>query len=313
MLDADWGFAGAQPQPVSTTNVKKMKLLTKKIWSHDSIDVKTKQYVREIRQSLPKPTSSFRALVKEIAKISFNNRDLAIFYRGQRREHFVTERCTSMYPSILRDLKGRRSSRLFLPKRYEILNKADELLLDAFESKEWDGESVITKFPEVSWAILQHYEICDTPLLDVTSSLRVACSFALHHNAGKGIIYVFGFPHTNGSISYYADEELINLRLLSIGPPGAMRPQFQEGYLVGTFPTTEIPRRTVHYDLSRRLIAKFEIRRKKFWDINFHEIPQKALFPRVDRMEQLARRIHQSLQDWCSNKGFQSTLLPSRD
>jgi len=290
-----------------------MKPLTKTIWSHESADSKTKQYVSEIRQSLPKPVRSFRALVKEIAKISFNNPDLAIFYRGQKREHFVTRSYTSAYPSILRNLKGRRPSRLFLSQRYEILYKADELLLNVFESKEWDGESVITKFPEVSWAILQHYEICDTPLLDVTSSLRVACSIALRHNRNEGIVYAFGFPHTNGSISYYADEELINLRLLSICPPVAMRPHFQEGYLVGTFPTTEISWRTVQYDLSRRLIAKFVINRKKFWDTSFHEIPQKALFPRVDRMERLASGIHKSLQDWCFNKGFQSTLLPSRN
>ena len=28
------------------------------------------------------------------------------------------------------------------------------------------------------WSILQHYEICDTPLLDVTQSIRIAASFA---------------------------------------------------------------------------------------------------------------------------------------
>ena len=289
-----------------------MKPLTKKIWSHNSIVTNKKEYVKEIRQSFPKPISSFRTLVKEIAKISFNNPDLAIFYRGQRGEHFVTEDYTSAYPSILRDLKGRRSSRLFLSQRYEILRKADELLINAFESKEWDGQSVINKFPEVSWAILQHYEICDTPLLDVTSSLRVACSFALQNDENVGILYVFGFPHTNGSISYYADEELINLRLLSICPPVAMRPHFQEGYLVGTFPTTKIKRRAVRYDLSRRLIAKFEIKKEVSVDANFHEIPQNALFPRADRMERLARRTHQSLQEWCSNRDIQLTLLPSR-
>ena len=239
-----------------------MKPLTKKIWSHESNDTETKQFVREIRESDTKPVSTFRALVKEMAKISFNNPDLAIFYRGQKREHFVTKNKTSAYPSILRNLKNRSSSRLFLSQRYEILNKADELLLDAFESKEWEGESVITKFPEVSWAILQHYEICDTPLLDVTSSLRVACSFALHNKGKKGVVYAFGFPHTNGSISYYADEELINLRLLSICPPVVMRPHFQEGYLVGTFPTTEISRRTLQYDLTMLLqrIAKSRAR-----------------------------------------------------
>ncbi len=291
-----------------------MKPLTKKIWSHESNYTGKKQYVREIRESAPRHVSNFRSLVKEIANISFNNPDLAIFYRGQKREHFVTKNKTSAYPSILRNLKNQTSSsRLFLSQRYEILNKADELLLDAFESKEWNGESVLTKFPEVSWAILQHYEVCNTPLLDVTSSLRVACSFALHDNAKNGIVYAFGFPHTNGSISYYADEELINLRLLSICPPVAMRPHFQEGYLVGTFPTTEISKRTIQYDLSRRLIAKFEISRDKFWDSSFHEIPQKALFPGVDRMEQLAMSIHEILRDWCSNKGFQPTLLPSRN
>lgn len=290
-----------------------MKPLTKKIWSHESNETKIKYYVREIRESEPKPVRTFKALVKQMAEISFNNPELSIFYRGQSREHFISNEKTSSYPSILRNVKNQSKSRLFLSERYEILKKADELLLDEFENEELDGESVITKFPEVSWAILQHYEICDTPLLDVTSSLRVACSFALYNEGKKGVVYAFGFPHTNGSISYYADEEFVNLRLLSICPPIAMRPHFQEGYLVGTFPTTEISRRSIQYDLSRRLIAKFEINRNKFWSSNFHEIPQKALFPSYDKMERLADKIHQSLHKWCSNKGFQSTLLPSRN
>jgi len=285
-----------------------MKLLTKKIWSHESIDTKRKQYVRDIRQSLPKSIRSFRILVKEIAEISFNNPALAIFYRGQRKEHFVGNNDTSVYPSILRELLMRESSRIVLSERYKILYKANELLLNEFKSKKWDGVSVINKFPEVGWTILQHYEICDTPLLDVTSSLRVACSFALREDEESGIIYVFGFPHTNGSISYYADEELINLRLLSVCPPVAMRPHFQEGYLVGTFPTTEITKYTGRHDLSCRLIAKFEIQKKDFWDLNFHEIPQNALFPPNDEMRQLAWRIYQSLEKWRSGEQFLSTL-----
>lgn len=289
-----------------------MKPLTRKIWSHNSIRGNKKQYVRDIRESVPKPISTFRSLVKEVAKISFNNPDLAIFYRGQSREHFVTENLTSAYPSILRNLRGSRSSRLHLSERYEILERADELLVDAFHEQDWDGLPVLDKFPEVSWAILQHYEICDTPFLDITSSLRVACSFALQHEGDDGVVYVFGFPHTNGSISYYADEELINLRLLNICPPAAMRPHYQEGYLVGTFPTKEIRRRKVEYDLSRRLLAKFKIRKGRFWDSNFHEIPRDALLPPSDRMEKIAKRIHQDLITWCSNKGFQRTLLPSR-
>jgi hypothetical protein len=129
----------------------------------------------------------------------------------------------------------------------------------------------------------------------------------------SGIVYVFGMPNTNGSISYYADEEMINLRLLSICPPVALRPHYQESYLVGTFPTTVVTRRRVQYDVSRRLLAKYEIIKRRFWDNDFQEIPKEALFPKNDEMEKVAKRIYVELQKWCSSKSYQSTLLPSRD
>ena len=269
--------------------------------------------VREVRQSQPKHVESFRDLVKEIASISFQNPDMSIFYRGQKKEYSVKKPFCSLYPSILRDFtKSKIRRRLFLDKRYKILKEASSLLLDEFSEMNWEGHSVITKFPEVSWAILQHYEICNTPLLDITTSLRVACSFALQHDEDNGIVYVFGLPNTSGIISYYAYEEIINLRLLSICPPVALRPHYQEGYLVGTFPTTDVTKRTIQYDVSRRLLAKYKITKREFWDNDFQEIPREALFPKNDEMEKVVEKIHIKLQAWCSNQGFQSTLLPSR-
>ena len=291
-----------------------MKSITKKIWSQSTTSLGTKNTINEVRKSSPKRIHSFQRLVKEIASISFQNPDLSIFYRGQRCEHFVNKPFCSVYPSILRNIRSSRiKRRLFLRRRYEILYEANSLLLSEFQKMDWEGHSVITKFPEVSWAILQHYEICDTPLLDVTTSLRVACSFALQHNEETAIVYVFGMPNPNGSISYYADEEMINLRLLSICPPVAVRPHYQEAYLVGTFPTTDITRRTRQYDVSRRLIAKYEIIKQRFWNDDFQEIPRDALCPPKDEMEDVAERIYEKLQKWCSNKGYQSMLLPSRD
>lgn len=289
-----------------------MKSIGKNIWAQTTTNLRSKLAINEVRASRPKVVTSFSQLVEEIAEISFRNPEFAIFYRGQRTEHFVNEDYCSIYPSILRNLRGSRSRRLYLSQRYEILKKADELLLEEFEILSWEGETTINKFSEVSWAILQHYEICDTPLIDITASLRVACSFATQHEDDSGVIYVFGLPHTNGSISYYADEEMINLRLLSICPPVALRPHYQEGYLVGTFPTTSIRRRTVQYDLSRRLVAKFRIKKRRFWNSDFHEIPESALFPANGEMEDMAQRINSELESWCSNKGFQPTLLPSR-
>ena len=55
-----------------------------------------------------------------------------------------------------------------------------------------------------------------------------------------------------------------------------------------------------------------KINKKDFWDSSFHEIPREALFPKKDKMDQLATKIHANLQDWCSDKGFPATLLPDR-
>lgn len=289
-----------------------MNRLTKKLWSHSSIKDGERHYVREIRKSRPVKVRSYQNLVNQVAEIAFNNPELALFFRGQQREYKSARFGTSIYPSIYRNKSDSRKSREYLEERYEILDKADNLLIKEFDKESLGGAAVLRKFPEVSWAILQHYEICDTPLLDVTHSLRVACSFALHNADASGIVYVLGMPHTNGSISYYADEEQINLRLSSICPPVAMRPHFQEGYLTGTFPAHQPGPRSIQYDVARKLVAKFEVQKNKFWDNNFHEIPHKALFPNNDQMESSAKKVYSELKRWSSNKGFQPTLLTSR-
>ena len=179
--------------------------------------------------------------------------------------------------------------------RYTRLQTASKQLLIKYKENGWHGLSTLEKFPEVCWAILQHYEACDTPLLDITSSLRVACSFALRKASKSAIVYVIGLPHTNGSISYYADEEQIIVRLLSICPPNALRPYYQEGYLVGTFPTTESKRRTRSLDVANRLVAKFEIPKKNFWDAHFTDIPELALFQENDKMYEIVSSIKGTL------------------
>jgi len=63
----------------------------------------------------------------------------------------------------------------------------------------------------VCWAILQHYGVCDTPLVDLTHSLRVAASFAhLEFLKAKsknkrrkyGYVMALAMPYPVGSISY---------------------------------------------------------------------------------------------------------------
>ena len=131
-------------------------------------------------------------------------------------------------------------------------------------------------------------------MLDLTTSLRVAASFATGSGTHDGVLFVLGLPHPNGSISYYVEEQLLNVRLLSICPPEAVRPYYQEGYVACTFPTRGPEARGSNHDFARRLIAKFAVP-SSIWSPEFPPIPNSALFPTVDAMLPVATAIRASL------------------
>jgi hypothetical protein len=227
-------------------------------------------------------------LVKEVAKISVQNGDLALFFRGQPRDYLLNSGASSSYPKIYRSA-GRALSETELRKRFDKLDAASRKVLSRFRQERFDGHEKLGKFPELVWAILQHYEVCDSPLLDVTHSLRVAASFALN-NSGEGLLLIYGFPHPTGSITYSVEQEFMNIRLLSICPPEATRPYFQEGFLVGTFPV-RTERKHPSLDVCTRLIAKFSLTGTKFWDSDFQPIPEPALFPGNDVVKEICDEI----------------------
>lgn len=258
------------------------------VYSHNSLKTDKKVANRDVRESKPFFVNTFRELVETVAKIAYKNRDYELFFRGQSQEYFNENHRTSILPSLYRNYPHSVG--------FELLPKFTE----ALQEKEYKfaHDKTFDQFDEVKWAIIQHYDVCDTPLLDITRSLRVACSFASEKHNQTGIVYVIGLPFINGSISFYIDEELINLRLLGICPPQALRPHFQEGFLAGTFPTqmpkdnlVMPPREIEQFDFGRRLIAKFEIAEKGFWDEDFTPIPHNALFPPEDEFASIARRL----------------------
>ena len=65
----------------------------------------------------------------------------------------------------------------------------------------------------VRWAILQHYEVCSTPLLDVTHSLQSALSFAIGDGASEGYLFVLALPHLTGPISVSIGSKTIAIDL----------------------------------------------------------------------------------------------------
>jgi hypothetical protein len=137
----------------------------------------------------------------------------------------------------------------------------------------------------LQWSILQHYEVCRTPLLDVTNSLRIAASFASHQTDDLGFVFVLGVPNLSGAITASADAGVQIVRLSSVCPPSAVRPHIQEGYLLGEYPEIDSYQQKANYivkeiDFGRRLIAKFRLIPRTFWaqSDNFPLVPKEELY-----------------------------------
>lgn len=236
------------------------------------------------------PVSNFRSLMQHVAKLAFLNKDYLLFFRGQSRDFKNKAGASTFYPSIYR---GDRVSKSELELRFEILKSISKRLCIALEENSIEGYRDVRRRRYIQWSILQHYEVCPTPLLDLTHSLRVACSFAFEAaDKGNSYVSVFGLPYVTNRISINSEHDIVIIRLLSICPPDALRPYFQEGYLAGTDEITSDYDSKDELDFNNRLIAKFLIRRhSNFWGKGFGAIPKLALFPAGDRIERICRRI----------------------
>ena len=130
-----------------------------------------------------------------------------------------------------------------------------------------------------------------TPLLDVTQSLRVAASFALMNNPAEGYVFAFGMPHPQGSISHVVDQRLVLVKLQNVCPPEALRPHYQEGYLVGRLPVTASKEQGDNVAI--RMIGRYRLDNSagEFWSSDFQPIPKDALLPVNDPLEARLRGI----------------------
>jgi hypothetical protein len=246
----------------------------------------------KITTSKPIPISTFRELVEITAKFAFFNKDFMLFYRGQANDYLNKGGGSTFYPTIYRgDYLPHRE----LLNRFYILKGSSKALVDLFESRRIEGFKDLKRRKLIQWSVIQHYKVCETPLLDFTHSLRVACSFAhMNNDSDKAFIFMFGFPYLTNRISLNSEHDLVNVRLLSICPPAALRPQFQEGYLAGTDEVTDTYDSKTELDFNNRLIVKFEIPTgKSFWGRGFHQIPKTSLYPESDPIKELCDQIRE--------------------
>lgn len=229
----------------------------------------------KIREDRGHEVTSYLELVRKVSELQFRNREYVFLFRGQNEDYPNKQRRSSLRPSLLRssDIDG----------SYRKLLKAEQLLIDRYK---FTGHTMLVRHQALRWALLQHYQVCDTPLLDVTQSLRIAASFACQPPKEEAFVFVLGVTNISGAVTASNEAGLEVIRLSSVCPPEAIRPHIQEGYLLSEFPELSNPTQKSHYenyelDFGKRLVAKFRFNPRAFWKANdaFPMVPHKALYP----------------------------------
>ena len=242
---------------------------------------------------------SYLELAGRIAELQYRNQNYVLLFRGQSHDWKTAKGSTTLKPTIFRPLPPDNIAKHgAIEKRFNTLLSGEESLIKGFQELNKLGRQRVTRERLLRWSILQHYEVCATPLLDVTHSLRIAASFASLEPATEAFVYVLAVPYLSGAVTANSESGLQIVRLASICPPAAIRPHIQEGYLLGEYPEMVGLTQAKHYeafemDFGRRIIAKFRFDPSTFWDDKtFPPIPKAALYPKGrDWLERLTAEI----------------------
>ncbi|WP_395393764.1 FRG domain-containing protein [Novosphingobium sp. BL-8A] len=244
----------------------------------------------EIRKDPGHLVTDYLDLASKIGELQFRLRQHVIVFRGQGIDHRDGKGQTMLRPTMFRPDAGSKQTRIAdLETRFSRLEQAEKLLLEIFEDYRGLGKTRMRRQRLLRWAVLQHYEICPTPLLDVSQSLRIAASFATVPDATDAYLYAIAIPNISGAVTASAEAAMQVVRLNSVCPPTAIRAHVQEGYLLGEYP--EFSDASQHkflkpyqVDFGRRLVGKFRFNPKTFWaaQAGFPLVSHNALYPKGD-------------------------------
>ncbi|MCB9952670.1 MAG: FRG domain-containing protein [Planctomycetaceae bacterium] len=230
------------------------------------------------------PVNSYLELLHKIAALQYHNPRFQILFRGQSKDYRLKRTGkpgahSSLYPSILRAASDQVKDTSVLLERFKRLKKAEDSLKDKLRVRDIHQNQI------VRWAILQHYEVCETPLLDVTPSIQTALTFAIG-DGGSGFLYAFAFPQLTGVVSVSVESMTQVIDLCRVCPPNARRPHFQYGMLAGDYPAYSSVEEThgrqgmIGNNFACRLISKFSIDATNDWSTEgYTPVSQNVLFP----------------------------------
>lgn len=179
------------------------------------------------------PIRNYNEMRRIVARIASLNPQYELYFRGQGSIH-KRGGGKGFGHSVLPSLWRNRSE---AQRRVEILQECSNAMLKQYAEFPGRDEATLRVLMEsrpAVWALLQHYELCATPLVDLTRTLQIACSFALQYgraNGGPGYVYVFGLPFQQEKMTTSQSESVLCMSLLGITPSNADRPLVQDGYL----------------------------------------------------------------------------------
>lgn len=243
--------------------------------------------VTRVKVAHPMKVDSYSELVDFVSLLSSYNNKYILFFRGQSQEYRMNGPYPSVYPKFFRDYFNKKHN--FNQLKDRLVTKTELLRQKSHDRQPQFPESLLLyQNTHIAWALLQHYEICNTPLVDVTQSIHVAASFALlkkpKSSDSKGIIYVFALPWPSKDYYRNIQEDIFLIRLAGITPSDAKRPYRQEAFTVSSADFTfENKEEFEKYDLANRLVCKFEINNSpEFWGETIHPLPESFLAPEDD-------------------------------
>ena len=268
------------------------------IVNSSSESVPTPDYVLSNRDG--HPVNSYVELLTKVASLNYYNPRFQLLFRGQSQDFKMGEKISTsnLYPSILRGFSPRSQKRReALDNEFKLLIEAERLLIEHIKHRDLAANQV------VRWAILQHYEVCKTPLLDVTASLQSALAFAVGER-NSGWLYVLGFPPLTGGVSVSIEAKTQVINLCQICPPEALRLHFQEGLLVSDYP--EVRSREQSHgqqgmrgnNFAARLLTKFKLQNCLEWQSEgFLKTRNSLLFPNhidpwYERTQLVREKLH---------------------
>jgi FRG domain len=274
--------------------------------------------------------SSYAELVTVISFLTVMNKGLALLFRGQNQDF------PRMVPSLYRDVwthwsdPGPPPVPIAGAREYfwDTLTEVEARVFEVLWEEGLPRWRHVKFTRPARWAVIQHYDLWPTPLLDLSTSPRVAATFAfgLDASASRGWLYVVGVRtirsdlmpllkaqdsslegdaalEGNPTDKEELDAEMLTIRLNAVCPPSTVRPHLQEGVLIGHYPFDPPALTSVDvHDAGSVVVAKIElVNDGGFWSRDFPIHTEASLLPTHEH-DPLAARLRTAMRyEWADS------------